>query len=134
MICDFGMPVVHKGSLYNCRVVCLDGKVLLVRPKVMLADNGNYREPRWFTAWRGTREDSVEEYTLPDFIQFLTGQKAVPFGNLVIQSRDDVQIGYEICEEMWVPQNQSTRLFLDGVDIVINPSGSHYERLKQKRR
>lgn len=45
------MPVYHKGGLYNCRVVCLNGKILLVRPKHHLAEGGNYREPRWFSAW-----------------------------------------------------------------------------------
>lgn len=51
MLCDFGMPLAHKNVLYNCRVMVLNKKILLIRPKIMLADNGNYREPRWFTSW-----------------------------------------------------------------------------------
>jgi predicted amidohydrolase len=34
------------GVLYNCRVLLLDGKVLLIRPKLHLANDGNYRETR----------------------------------------------------------------------------------------
>jgi NAD+ synthase (glutamine-hydrolysing) len=33
--------------LYNCRVLMLDGRVLLIRPKLHLANDGNYRETRW---------------------------------------------------------------------------------------
>lgn len=35
------------GVLYNCRVLLLDSKVLLIRPKLHLANDGNYRETRW---------------------------------------------------------------------------------------
>ena len=44
--------LLHGGARYNCRVFCLGRRVLLVRPKAALADDGNYREGRWFTAWR----------------------------------------------------------------------------------
>jgi NAD+ synthase (glutamine-hydrolysing) len=32
--------------MYNCRVLALNGKVLLIRPKMALANDGNYREAR----------------------------------------------------------------------------------------
>jgi NAD+ synthase (glutamine-hydrolysing) len=32
--------------MYNCRVFLLDGRVLLIRPKLHLANDGNYRETR----------------------------------------------------------------------------------------
>ena len=47
-------------------------KILLIRPKMMLVDNGNYRESRWFTAWTKVRQ--MEEYYLPRMIQQITGQ------------------------------------------------------------
>jgi predicted amidohydrolase len=37
----------HPGVLYNCRVFMLDGRILLIRPKLHLANDGNYRETRW---------------------------------------------------------------------------------------
>lgn len=52
MLVDIGMPVYHKGGLFNCRVVCLNGKIVLIRPKMHLAEGGNYREPRYFTPWK----------------------------------------------------------------------------------
>ena len=45
------MPVLHGSARYNCRVFVLNGKILLIRPKMALADDGNYREPRWFARW-----------------------------------------------------------------------------------
>lgn len=36
-----------KSTGYNCRVFLYRGRVLLVRPKMLLADDGNYRESRY---------------------------------------------------------------------------------------
>lgn len=47
-------------------------KILLIRPKMSLADDDNYRERRYFTAW--TKPKQVEDHTLPDFIQKITDQ------------------------------------------------------------
>jgi NAD+ synthase (glutamine-hydrolysing) len=43
ILVDIGLPATHRGVRYNCRAFCLDGRVLLVRPKTALADDGNYR-------------------------------------------------------------------------------------------
>jgi hypothetical protein len=78
IICDVGMPVLHKNVRYNCRVFCLDGKVLLIRPKMCLADDGNYREGRWFVEWPAERP--VEDFYLPALVGRVTGQHRVPIG------------------------------------------------------
>ena len=54
ILCDIGMPVHFKNTLYNCRVICLNQRILLIRPKLFLAGGNNYREGRWFTPWPGT--------------------------------------------------------------------------------
>lgn len=46
ILIDVGMPVQHRGVRYDCRVICLDGKILLIRPKMWLANDGNYFEMR----------------------------------------------------------------------------------------
>lgn len=51
IICDIGMPVKHKNVRYNCRVIFYNCKILLIRPKMMMANDGNYRELRWFSPW-----------------------------------------------------------------------------------
>ena len=66
---------MHKNVVYNTRVVALDGKILLIRPKLVLCDEDNYRETRWFTAWTKVRQ--TEEFYLPRFIRDVTGQDKV---------------------------------------------------------
>lgn len=60
MVVDVGMPVLHKGVRYNCRVIMLRKQILLIRPKLHLADDGNYREGRYFSAW--TRKGMYETF------------------------------------------------------------------------
>ena len=33
MLCDIGMPVMHKNVRYNCRILVLDGKIVLILPE-----------------------------------------------------------------------------------------------------
>lgn len=51
MLIDVGMPVMHKNVTYNCRVAFLNRRILLIRPKMRLCEDGNYRESRWFSPW-----------------------------------------------------------------------------------
>lgn len=44
LILDIGMPVLHKNVRYNCRLLSLDGEILFIRPKIWLANDGNYRK------------------------------------------------------------------------------------------
>ncbi|XP_061309088.1 glutamine-dependent NAD(+) synthetase isoform X2 [Pezoporus flaviventris] len=123
IICDVGMPVLHRNVRYNCRVIFLNKKILLIRPKISLANTGNYRELRWFTPWTKTRH--VEEYFLPRIIQEVTGQETVPFGDAVLATKDTC-LGAEICEELWAPNSPHIEMGLDGVEIFANSSGSHH--------
>ena len=46
---------MHKNILYNCRVIFYNREILLIRPKLDMAMNGNYREMRWFVPWTKLR-------------------------------------------------------------------------------
>ncbi|KAE8606522.1 hypothetical protein XENTR_v10010768 [Xenopus tropicalis] len=127
IICDVGMPVMHKNVRYNCRVIFLNRKILLIRPKMVMANEGNYRELRWFTPWSRIRE--VEDFFLPRTIQCITGQITVPFGDAVIATKDTC-VGTEICEELWAPNSPHIDMGLDGVEIITNGSASHHELRK----
>ncbi len=131
ILCDVGMPVQHKGVKYNCRVMFLNSKILLIRPKLWLANDGNYREARWFTGWTKLRE--VEQHSLPRIIRNITGQEIVPFGDGVIATLDTV-IGTELCEELFTPQSPHIDMSLDGVEIIANSSASHWELRKLNKR
>lgn len=59
------MPVHFKNTLYNCRMICLDRKILLIRPKLFLADGSNNCESRWFAPWLKRGGRAVEDFLLP---------------------------------------------------------------------
>ncbi|XP_062051657.1 glutamine-dependent NAD(+) synthetase isoform X5 [Lepus europaeus] len=123
IICDVGMPVMHRNVRYNCRVIFLNRRLLLIRPKMALANEANYHELRWFTPWSRSRH--VEEYFLPRMLQELTKQETVPFGDAVLATQDTC-IGSEVCEELWTPHSPHVDMGLDGVEIFTNASGSHH--------
>ncbi|KAJ4478122.1 carbon-nitrogen hydrolase [Lentinula aciculospora] len=103
IVCDLGMPIEHKNTIYNCHVVIHDQKVLLIRPKMWMAKDGNYRELQYFTPWTKHR------------------QTKVPFGDAVISTADTC-IGVELCEELFTPASPYILMGLDGVEIFTNSS------------
>jgi len=133
LLCDFGMPVLFGGARYNCRILALDRKILLIRPKVAMADNGNYRESRYFTAYKGM-QGRAEELVLPGAFRQKFQQGKAPFGLQSLQFGDGVMVGCESCEELWTPKATHIELALLGVEIFGNGSGSHHELRKLNQR
>ncbi|XP_062539690.1 glutamine-dependent NAD(+) synthetase isoform X1 [Armigeres subalbatus] len=127
MLIDVGMPVQHRNVAYNCRVVFHNKRILLIRPKLVMCDDGNYRETRWFSSW--TKERQTEEFYLPRMVSAATGQHTVPIGDAVIATRDTC-LGYEICEELWTPRSTHIDMSLSGVEIIVNSSGSYMQLRK----
>ncbi|XP_014778403.1 glutamine-dependent NAD(+) synthetase [Octopus bimaculoides] len=127
IVCDVGIPILHNNIAYNCRVIFYNKRILLIRPKQNMCNDGNYREMRWFTGWSKIRH--CEDHVLPKFIQEICGQKTVPFGDCVLKF-DDITIGFETCEELFGPQSPFNSLCQDSVDVIMNSSGSHHELRK----
>jgi len=131
MLCDIGMPVEHNGVFYNCRVLVFDGKIILIRPKIAMADDGNYRESRWFTPWK--KGYLLEDFILPNYVQKILKQEKTKIGVGIIRFLD-CSYAPEICEEMWMPFSPSYDFCVNGVEIIGNSSGSHFQTNKQERR
>lgn len=131
ILCEIGCPIMYNGVRYNCRVWCLNRKILLIRPKMFLADDGNYRERRFFTSWK--RHDGLQEFMLSDLLALVTGQLTVPIGFGVIATRE-TKIASEVCEELWTPNPPHIELFSSGVEIISNGSGSHHQLRKLNSR
>lgn len=127
ILLDIGLPIAHRNVKYNCRCLCLNGKILCIRPKMHLANDGNYREMRWFTPW--LRPTEWEDFHLPRMLQKLQGATHVPFGDCVI-STPDTCFGSETCEEMWSPNAPHVPMSLDGIEIFCNSSASHFSLQK----
>ncbi|EFX01156.1 glutamine-dependent NAD(+) synthetase [Grosmannia clavigera kw1407] len=127
ILLDIGMPVMHRGNRFNCRVLACNGKIILIRPKLFLASDGNYRENRYFIAWHGPRH--VEEYYLPPMMQELQGSIKIPIGDALI-STPDTCLGAETCEELFTPNSPHIGMGLSGAEIFTNSSGSHHNLRK----
>ena len=95
IIVDVGMPIIHQSVLFNTRVVFFNRKILFIRPKMSLANDGLFREMRFFTPW--SREQGTQQYLLPTAIQKISGQQDVPLGDVVLETLD----GIKIASEMW---------------------------------
>ncbi|KAI1136372.1 putative glutamine dependent NAD+ synthetase [Hypoxylon sp. FL0543] len=131
ILLDVGMPIIHRNVRYNCRVICYNGRILLIRPKLYLAGDGNYREQRFFTPW--LRPQYCEDYYLPRMLWKLQGSNKVRIGDAVI-STPDTTIGCETCEELFTPDSPHNHMSLNGVEVITNSSGSHFTLRKLNTR
>ena len=131
MLCDFGMPVNFRGIIFNCKVLVYQRKILLIRPKIAIANDGNYGESRYFTAW--TKGYELEEFTIPSFLAYELKQQTCKFGVAIIQY-NDLTYAPEICEELWIPYSPSIDLAMAGCLVIGNSSGSHFQIGKHQRR
>jgi len=127
LVVDVGLPVTHAGVRFNCRAFLYRRRVLLLRPKLVLADDGNYREARWFTAWPATR--GIESFRLPPCVAAVAGQDTAPIGFAALAFADAV-LATELCEELFVPDAPHIQLALSGCEIFSNGSGSHHQLRK----
>jgi len=130
IIIDLGLPVRHHGNPFNARVIALNKQIIAVRPKIWLCNDGNYREMRYFTAWKRRR---VEQYTLPNVIQDIQGQRETRIGDVIFDALD-ASFTSETCEELWTPDSPHAQYSLLGVEIILNSSGSHHELRKLNTR
>lgn len=115
MVVSFGLPILHQNGLFNCAALAVSGKLAGLVAKRFLAGDGIHYEPRWFKAWpAGVRDD----FTAPNGI-------TIPIGDIHFDI-SNVQIGFEICEDAWVANRPGATLALRGIDLILNPSASHF--------
>jgi NAD+ synthase (glutamine-hydrolysing) len=119
-----GLPVLHRAGLYNAVALLADGELLGLFAKRHLAGDGVHYEPRWFKAWPEGVRSQHRVATGP-----LQGRN-IPIGDRVVDL-GGIRVGFEICEEAWVARRSGASLAEDGVDIVLNPSASHFAFGKQ---
>ena len=131
IVCDVGAPVTHRGVRYNCRLFLLNGKIIFIRPKMDMANDGNYRETRYFATWK--QKKTVEKCLLPFQVARATGQKHCPIGDAVLKF-SDATLASETCEELFTPAAPHIDLALNGVEIISNGSGSHHQLRKLNQR
>jgi NAD+ synthase (glutamine-hydrolysing) len=122
LVVAVGLPLWFEGSVYNAVAVIVDGTVEGFVAKQNLAGDGIHYEPRWFKPWPLGKVDRLE-----------AGGRRLPVGDLVFDL-GGVRLGFEICEDAWVADRPGTRLASRGVDLIFNPSASHFAFGKQRVR
>jgi len=114
MIVSLGLPLFHRCAVFNSACLVADGQILGFVPKRFLASEGLHYEPRWFKPWPAGVCDQIE----------IAGRN-YPIGDYVF-SVGGIRVGFEICEDAWVAQRPGSELASRGVDLILNPSASHF--------
>jgi NAD+ synthase (glutamine-hydrolysing) len=109
-----GLPVMHRGVMYNSVALAVDGKLIGLVAKRFLPGDGVHYEPRWFKPWPAGKS-----------IQWKHDGQTYPLGDLLFEV-GGLRIGFEICEDAWVPGRPGPELAAQGVDVILNPSASHF--------
>jgi NAD+ synthase (glutamine-hydrolysing) len=123
IIVAVGLPVRHNGSLYNAACLISNKQIIGFFCKQNLANNGIHYEARWFRPWQTGIVESIE-----------VNQMFYPIGDILFDiasgpiqgGSHGIKIGFEICEDGWVSNRPARRHYERGVDIILNPSASHF--------
>ncbi|TSA01700.1 MAG: NAD(+) synthase [Planctomycetaceae bacterium] len=122
VVVAIGLPVRFESGVYDAVAVVVNGKIEGVVAKQHLAGDGIHYEPRWFRAWPAGRR----------VIATFEGHR-VPFGDFRFDC-GGVRIGFEICEDAWAAARPGAALASRGVDLLLNPSASHFAFAKNEVR
>lgn len=110
-----GLPVRVEGVTYNGSCVISNGKIIGITFKQNLARDGVHYEPRWFDPWVPYRT-----------VELVLGDEKIQAGDLIYEI-EGVKFGFEICEDGWRKNYRpGYRLMERGVNLIMNPSASHF--------
>lgn len=114
IIVAVGLPLRHNHRVYNTACLIANKRILGFYAKQNLPGNGIHYEPRWFHAW----SPGVVSRTEIDQMQY-------PIGDLTFDV-SGIRIAFEICEDAWIANRPGRTHYDRGVDIMLNPSASHF--------
>lgn len=116
-----GLPIWYKEEIFNTIALVSNSQILGFQAKQKLPNYGVHYEQRWFTPWnQGQQQINInnESYQFGDYTYLI----------------EDVHLGFEICEEAWNEDRPACRLVEKKVDLILNPSGSHFALHKEGER
>lgn len=109
-----GVHVIIGQDVFNTACVIKNKEILGFTAKQFLARDGIHYEPRWFTPWPA---NVVEEFEVKG--------KRYPIGDIVYEEKG-VKYAFEICEDAWRTNRPAERHMPKGVQLILNPSASHF--------
>ena len=108
-----GAPVKVYSKLYNCALVCKEGEILGIVPKIYLPNYSEFYEKRWFEAY-----DYNKNINIP-----YAGCYSV-FGTNLLFGIQDRYFAVEICEDLWSVIPPSSHHSMAGAQLIFNLSAS----------
>jgi len=114
LVVSVGLPCMVNNAIFNVAALMVDGALCGMVAKQHLAGDGIHYEPRWFKPWPAGVRDILK-----------LAEQEVPVGDLHVVV-GGVRIGFEICEDAWVASRPGVQLSQRGIDVILNPSASHF--------
>ncbi len=124
MIVFVGLPIRHRGVLYNGVAVIADSRIVGICCKENLATGDVEYESRWYAGWpRG----QVDTYDAPDGTR-------VRIGSLVFEAEGIGRFAIEVCEDAWKGIRPGSIYALSGAHLMFNASATWFVLGKQAMR
>lgn len=112
---NVGLPVRLNGITYNGACIISNKKILGITFKQNLANDGVHYEPRWFKPWKPNTVVTIQ-----------VGNEHIQAGDLIYET-EGIRFGLEICEDGWSKEKRPGHVLVKrGVDLILNPSASHF--------
>ena len=122
LITCLGLPVRFDSQVYNCIAIVKNKKILGVYAKHNLANDGVHYEKRWFSSWPYRKIENLN-----------IAHQTTQIGAISLEI-DNLKIGFEICEDAWQKDRPANNFVTQGIDLILNPSASHFAFEKEKYR
>lgn len=111
-----GLPLAHKGKLYNVAAALQKGRVLGLVPKTHIPNYNEFYEARYFAGGMAEPVDVelAEAYVVPMGSRLLFACVELP----------ELVVAAEICEDVWTPNPPGIGHAMAGATVIVNLSAS----------
>lgn len=116
LILCVGLPISHRGLIYNAVAVVSQGRLWGLSCKEHLATGDVEYEERYYAAWPAGVD---EVWTAP------SGER-YPIGALIFQSDDVGAFAFEICEDAFRGRRPGSLAASAGAELILNASASWF--------
>ena len=117
-----GAPLRWQSRLYNCAVVIQGGELRAVVPKTYLPNHAGFDERRWFASGADVDQNTWIHLNGGSSTTLLASFAPQQIVRLV--DVPGLNVGIELCEDMWVPIPPSAQMALNGATVLVNLSSS----------
>jgi len=117
-----GLPIRLDGVTHNGAAVLQNGTIVGISLKQNLPGDGIHYEPRWFVPWKSGVIKTLSKHGIE-----------IPVGDLTYQCKG-VSFAFEICEDAWRTVRPAQQHMRGGVELLVNPSASHFAFGKNRMR